>query len=125
MGAEFGAFFDDDDRNFRAKLFEADRGGETGGASAGDHDIEIHSFAWRQSDFCLGHGGFRSLRGRNSIEELSHAASSLTSPKVLGLGTIWQQRHAHQPAKRSQGIGTKPDKGPIIVYDGALDFNAS
>ena len=46
MGAEFGAFFDDDDRNFRAKLFEADRGGETGGASAGDHDIEIHGFAW-------------------------------------------------------------------------------
>ena len=25
MGAEFGAFFDDHDRNFRRKLFEADR----------------------------------------------------------------------------------------------------
>jgi hypothetical protein len=82
MGAEFGAFFDDNDRNFRRKLFEADRGGETGGAGAGDHDIEIHGFAWRQSDFCLGHGGFRSLRGKNFVEELSRASSSLTSLKV-------------------------------------------
>ena len=67
MGAEFGAFFDDHDRNFRRKLLEADRGGKTSGAGAGDHHIEIHGFAWRQSDFCLEHRGFRSLWARNSV----------------------------------------------------------
>ena len=61
MGAEFCAFFDDNDRNFRAKLFEANCGGKTSRAGAHDHDIEVHGFAWRQFNSCLGHGGFRSL----------------------------------------------------------------
>jgi hypothetical protein len=58
MGAKFGAFFDNGDGNFRIKLFEADRGGKASGAGAGDHDIEIQAFAWRQPNSCLGHGGF-------------------------------------------------------------------
>jgi hypothetical protein len=58
MGAEFSAFFDDDNRKFRVKLFETDRGGEASWTSADDHHIEIHAFARRQSDPCLGHRVF-------------------------------------------------------------------
>ena len=83
MGAEFGAFFDGDDRNFWVKLLEADRGGKARGAGANDHDIEIHAFAWRQPNSCLGHGGFFGPRAAGTSQKNVPRLVFVYVPKVL------------------------------------------
>ncbi len=45
MGADFRALLDQADIDFGIDLFQADRGGKSGGTSADDHDVEFHGFA--------------------------------------------------------------------------------
>ena len=49
MGADFGAFLDQADRNllagFVGQLLDADRRGQPGRATANDEDVELHRFA--------------------------------------------------------------------------------
>ena len=57
MGADFGAFLDDDDAGVRRQLLQADRRGEPRRPGADDDDVVIHRLARRQIvfHFTLGH----------------------------------------------------------------------
>ena len=57
MGADFGAFLDDDDAGVRCQLLQADRRGEPGRPGADHDDVVIHRLARRQIvfNFSLGH----------------------------------------------------------------------
>ena len=51
MGADFRAFFDDDDRQIGGNLLQTNGGGQARGSGTNDDDVKLHRFTGGQIAF--------------------------------------------------------------------------